>query len=80
MVEVNQPLALAHVYDNFENAPDSFRLLAAVAEFSELLRQSPFAENGSYDAVLMVLESLAQNNPDVAELVQMVTTAAQLQR
>jgi Ca-activated chloride channel family protein len=80
VVEVNQPFAIADTYASFEDAPDSFRLLAAVAEFSELLRQSPFAENGSYDAVLIVFESLAQNNPDVAELAHMVATAAQLQQ
>jgi Ca-activated chloride channel family protein len=80
VVEVNQPFAIADTYASFEDAPDSFRLLAAVAEFSELLRQSPFAENGSYDAALIVFESLAQNNPDVAELAHMVATAAQLQQ
>jgi Ca-activated chloride channel homolog len=80
VVEVNQPFAIADTYASFEDAPDSFRLLAAVAEFSELLRQSPFAEDGSYDATLIVFESLAQNNPDVAELAHMVATAAQLQQ
>jgi Ca-activated chloride channel homolog len=78
VVEVNQPFAIADAYDTFESAPDDFRLLAAIAEFSELLRQSPFAEGGSYDAVVAVLETLVQNNPDVAEVVQMAVAAEQL--
>jgi len=80
VVEVNQPFALADAYSSFEDAPDDFRLLAGIAEFSELLRHDSFAEDGSYEAVVTVLETLVQNHPDVGELVQMVVIADQLSR
>ena len=78
VIEVNQPYVMRDVYLGFDDAPDSFRMLAAIAEFSELLRHSPFAEDGSYDAVVAVLETISQNYPDVGELIQMVVAAGNL--
>jgi Ca-activated chloride channel family protein len=75
VVEVNQSLNLESVYAGFETAPDDFRLLAAVAEFSEILRDSPYADSASYEEVLSVLQGLPANNADIGELVQMVVNA-----
>jgi Ca-activated chloride channel family protein len=78
VVEVNATLALDEVAAAFADAPEDFRLLAAVAEFAELLRQSPFAENTSYGDILEIVTALPSNNPDIGELVQMIVTAEQL--
>jgi Ca-activated chloride channel family protein len=80
VVEVNATITLGAVAAEFADAPDDFRLLAAVAEFAERLRQSPFAENTSYAAILEIVTALPSNNPDIAELVQMIVTAEQLQQ
>jgi Ca-activated chloride channel family protein len=80
VVEVNQPFAIADAYASFEDAPDSFHLLAAVTEFSEILRGSPFAEDRNYQSVLSILEALSANNPDIGELMQMITSAEMYQQ
>jgi Ca-activated chloride channel family protein len=77
VVEVNETIALSEVVA-FEDASEDFRLLTAVVEFSELLRQSPFVEATSYTDVLNIITGLTTQNPDIAELVQMITTAEQL--
>jgi Ca-activated chloride channel homolog len=77
VVEVNETIALSEVVA-FEETAEDFRLLVAVTEFSELLRQSPFVEDTSYSDVLNIVTGLTLQNPDIAELVQMITTAEQL--
>jgi Ca-activated chloride channel family protein len=78
VVEVNKTFNVRDVLATFEEAPEDFRLLAGLAQFSELLRESPFVQHSDYSDVLAIFETLAQQNPDIAELVQMVTTAESL--
>lgn len=79
VVEIKQEITTADVLASFEEAPANFQLQAAVAEFAELLRDSTWAEEGSYGAVLGVLESVQDElaSEDVDELIHLVELATQ---
>jgi hypothetical protein len=68
--------------DNFDDAPATFRLQAAVAEFAELLRGSFWAEDGNFGAVMSVLRSLEDDLGDdenFTEFEQLVSLATRYQ-
>jgi len=63
---------------DINDAPASFRLQAAAAELAELLRQSYWAQDGSYTNLLIfssVLEDEMPNNPQIEELMEMMILA-----
>ena len=80
--ELAHPIA-ADGEPTFEAADTQFRLAAAAAEFAEILRGSPFAEDGSHQAVAEVLRPVAmelQSDARVQELLRLVQRADELMR
>lgn len=78
VVEQKVALSLEDVRAEIEDAPASFRMQAAAAEFAELLRGSTWAEDGSFSPVLKLLEPVATEQPeneDLAEFVELVRLA-----
>jgi hypothetical protein len=67
----------------FEAAPVRFRLAACVAEFSEILRGSPFAAGSRFDDLALVLGSVANElylDKRVQELTRLVSGAEGMAR
>jgi Ca-activated chloride channel family protein len=82
VVEVSESLTVSELMDNFDDAPATFRLQAAVAEFAELLRGSFWAEDGNFGAVMSVLRSLEDDLGDdenFTEFEQLVSLATRYQ-
>jgi len=77
VVEINQDFALDAVLQSFDDAPIDFQITAAVAEFSEILRESPYGTS-DYEALLAVVEPYAANYPAAADLVAMIEAAIRL--
>ena len=78
VVELSTDITAGDLLPDIEDAPAGFRLLAGVAEFSELLRESYWAQDGSYSAVLRLVEGAAADMPgdeDVAEFIELVRAA-----
>lgn len=78
VVEIAQPLTVTDLRAELGDTPASFRLHAAAAEFAEMLRGSVWAEDGSYAAVLSLLNDLPeamQADEDVTELIDLVELA-----
>jgi Ca-activated chloride channel family protein len=65
----------------FNSASPSFRLATAVAEYAEILRQSPFALDGNLAAVLSLAQGALERYPQdtaIQEFVQLVQQAQNL--
>lgn len=78
VVELSQTFSTADLMSRFDDAPAEFQLLAAVAEFAELLRESTWAEDGSYPDLMTViapLEEIYANDTYVQEFIEMVRRA-----
>ncbi len=78
VVEISREITTDDLLQSIDDAPADFRLLAAVAEFSELLRESYWAQEGSYGAALQLAEGAAAEMPqdvDVAEFIELVRLA-----
>ncbi|MBZ0275014.1 MAG: von Willebrand factor type A domain-containing protein, partial [Anaerolineae bacterium] len=78
IVERSQAITVADLLPNIDEAPADFRLLAAAAEFSELLRDSYWAQDGNYVDVLTLAAPLVDEMPgneDVIEFVDLVRLA-----
>ncbi|MCB9452231.1 MAG: von Willebrand factor type A domain-containing protein [Anaerolineaceae bacterium] len=78
IVERSQDITVADLLPSIDDAPADFRLLAAAAEFSELLRESYWAQDGNYVDVLNLAAPLVDempDNADVAEFVELVRLA-----
>ncbi len=81
VVELQKAITVADLLASIDEAPANFRLQVAVAEFAELLKGSFWAEDGTYGAVQVLIESTAdefEGDEDVAELVEMIRTAVRL--
>jgi Ca-activated chloride channel family protein len=79
VVELQHAITVADVLANLDEAPANFRVQVAVAEFAELLKGSFWAEDGTYGAVLALIESADMGgNEDVAELIEMIRVAVRL--
>lgn len=77
IVEINRSFVRASILQSFDDAPVDLRIIAAVAEFSEMLRGSEFADS-SYSDLLSILEPLAPNYPAAVEITNMINAAIQL--
>ncbi len=78
VVELNRPITVGELRPSIEAMPLTFRLHAAAAEFAELLGQSYWAEEGSFDELLdftLAIETERPNNIQVIELVEMIQQA-----
>jgi Ca-activated chloride channel homolog len=80
IVEVNRSISTDDIIP-LGNTPPDFRLLAAAAEFSEILRESYWAQEGNYGAILTLLDPLEFElvyDTQVAELRDLVLAAIRL--
>jgi Ca-activated chloride channel family protein len=79
VVEINQEITIGDLHSTLDDAPATLRLHAAAAEFAELLRESYWAQDGSYMAVLDLAKPLAEgelaDDADVAEFLELVRLA-----
>ncbi len=78
VVELSQPITVAGLRASIDDAPADFRLHVAVAEFSELLRESYWAQEGNYPDLLTFAAPLVDEMPgneDVAEFVDLIRLA-----
>lgn len=78
VVEMERSITTNDLLSDINDAPASFRLQAGVAEFAELLRGSFWAEDGTYSAVLNLIEPVQEtmpNDEDLNELVELVALA-----
>jgi Ca-activated chloride channel family protein len=78
VVELSQAITTADLLPSLDEAPADFRLHAAAAEFAELLRDSYWAQDGSYMAVLELAAPLVDEMPgnaEVAEFVELIRLA-----
>lgn len=78
VIELEQAITVADLLPSLDDAPADFKLHAAVAEFAELLRESYWAEGGSYVDVLELAKDLPDamgGNAEVAEFVDLVKLA-----
>jgi Ca-activated chloride channel family protein len=57
--EIEQPIMADQIVKRFDDADSRFRLAACAAEFSEILRSSPFAEGNDFDGVANALRPVA---------------------
>ncbi|TET32727.1 MAG: DUF3520 domain-containing protein [Planctomycetota bacterium] len=79
--EVKRSIDSSAFAATFEEASQSFRLAAAAAEFSEILRESYWAKGSDLGAVLALAKSVApefDNDKDVLEFVELVANAKKL--
>ena len=75
--EVSENISVSQLYGSFDDAPATFRLAAAVAEFGEILRESYWAKDGSLDSVHQVVKNAFPDidNEGVIELMYLVNKA-----
>ncbi len=81
VIEQEASITAEDLLDSMTDAPESFRVQAAVAEFAELLRESYWSEGGTYGGVLALAEPVADAHPEdetLAEFVDMVQRAIRL--
>ena len=77
--ELTEAISVDAILETIEDASAHFRLQAAAGEFSELLRESIYAEGGSFGEVRALLEPLEDELPgdaQVAELIELVRMAS----
>lgn len=74
VIEMSQAFDAAQVLPEFRLASEDFRIAASVAEFSEILRGSPFGESSLSD-ILVIVEPLATNNIAAEEIRALVYAA-----
>ncbi len=79
VVEISKDITIGDQYPTLDDAPATFRLHAAAAEFAELLRESYWAQDGSYMAVFDLAKPLAEgdlaDSEDVVEFVELLRLA-----
>ena len=65
------------LHESFETASAPFRLAAAVAEFAEILRESYWAKDGSFEDVRRVVKGVFPefDNEQVVELIYLLGKA-----
>lgn len=82
VTEINGNFNTWDLAGRFEQAAPRFRLAAAVAQFAEALRGSPWASRTSLYQVYEVIASLKEelDDPDVSELAELVQRAARMWR
>jgi len=78
VIELNRTITVGDILESMGDAPASFRMQAAVAEFAELMRGSYWSEGGTFGAILSLAEPVAEELPQdeqIAEFVELVQLA-----
>ena len=73
--EINESFVVDAAYSEFSEAPEDYRVLAIVAEFSELLHANG---QGDWEALSAQLTNVLSQDEDIQTLRQMVQTAMRL--
>ncbi len=75
--EVSEDFLVLQLHESFDTAPATFRLVAAVAEFAEILRESYWAKDGSLDVAHQVVKDAFPeiDHEGVVELMYLVNKA-----
>ena len=88
VIETERTLTLGDVAQSFADANPRFQLAIAVAEFAEILKNSPYAEGSTLEDLADEIDRIEEaietaegaTDHDVTELRDMVWTAAELQK
>jgi Ca-activated chloride channel family protein len=83
VVEINGNFNTFDLESSFENAPARYQLDVIVAQFAEVLRESPWANRTSFSALAeyaSYLPRLIPGDPDVAEFAELLERAAEIER
>ncbi|MCD6289275.1 MAG: von Willebrand factor type A domain-containing protein [Anaerolineae bacterium] len=80
VTEIQQSLGTSDILPTFEEAPLSFQLDAAVAEFAEVLRKSYWAQNTRLRDVLALAQRVSAAMPDDADVTELVYLISQANR
>ncbi len=88
VIEAERTLTLGDVAQSFTEANPRFQLAIAVAEFAEILKNSPYAEGSTLEDLADEIDRIEEaietaegaTDHDVTELRDMVWTAAELQK
>ena len=83
VTEISRDICRAMFREHFRDASISFKLAAAAAEFSEILRKSYWAKESSLDEVLQLAREVYNadsENADVLELLNLITKAKQFEK
>jgi Ca-activated chloride channel family protein len=86
VIEAERTLLFSDVQHNFAAADPRFQLAAAVAEFAEILKDSPYAEGSTLANLAEEIDRIEEeietaegvSDRDVADLREMVWTADEL--
>ena len=78
--EISKNISTTQLKSTFEEASDQFQLVAAIAEFAEILRESYWAQEGSLAAVRQTIKEIQPqiSNEQVDELTHLVSRAISL--
>jgi Ca-activated chloride channel family protein len=79
--EINGNLNTWDMKDRFENADPHFQLAVAVAQFAEILRNSPYTRGQDLSSVQSIISGLRNKlgeDPDVNEFISLVDQASRL--
>ncbi len=66
------------VEDRWNDTSEDFRLAVTVGAFAEILRNSPFADDMSFDQVFAEADSLSGYSGEAAEFADLVEEAIRL--
>jgi Ca-activated chloride channel family protein len=83
VVEINGNFNTFDLESSFEDAPARYQLDVIVAQFAEVLRESPWANRTSFSALAeyaSYLPRLIPGDPDVAEFAELLERAAEIDR
>jgi secreted protein with Ig-like and vWFA domain len=76
--EIARTFTTLDITPSIDEMPADYRLVVGVAEFAELLHDSPYAGDGSYATVLDLLRPLRGANEAVTEVIQMIEKVMQI--
>ena len=81
VAEISEDIFAAELEGTFEDASPEFQLVATIAEFAEILRESFWAQEGSLDVVRQTLEGILPqiHTERVGELMNLVIQAARFE-
>ncbi len=80
VIEIDENIQIRDLEESWGDTDETFRLATVVTSFAELLRESPYADDVSFDQVLAEAEALADDmrGEDIDVLVELIDAAADL--
>jgi len=80
VIEIDETISMRDIEPRWSDTDETFRLATVVTSFAELLRDSPYADDVSFESVLAEAEAIADEmrGDDVDTLVDLIATADDL--